>query len=74
VTVLVATGPGVSGGEAIVECAGAPLSLVADLPIVGFAEPVEDDLETAGLGGCGLVVLDEEEELEEGRRAPVAVG
>ena len=73
-TVLVATGPGVSGGETAVEGVGAPFSLVADPPTVRLAEPVEDDPDTMGWEGCGLVVLDDAEELEMGTGAPVAVG
>lgn len=73
-TVLVATGPGVSGGETAVEGVGALLSLVAGPPMGRFAEPVEDDPETMGWGGCGLVVLNEPEVLEEGTGAPLAVG
>jgi len=73
VTVLVATGPGVSGGETAVEGVGALLSLVAGPPMGRFAEPVEDDPETMGWEACGLVVLNEAEELE-GTGAPEAVG
>jgi len=74
VTVLVATGPGVSGGETAVEGLGALLSPVAGPPMGRFAEPVEDDPETMGWGACGLAVLNEAEELEEGTGAPEAVG
>lgn len=73
-TVLVATGPGVSGGETAVEGIAALLSLVAGPPTVRLAEPVADVPDTMGLEDCGLVVLDEAEELEEGTGAPVAVG
>jgi len=74
VTVLVATAPGVSGGDTTVEVAGAPLAPVASPLIVTLAEPVGDDLETKGGESCVLVILDEAEELEKGASAPVAVG